>query len=236
MLDERIKGLSLKVHEKNCLYKNLLAQSGLPEKTEKAKGVLEKLCADIYNNYIVDKKLAEFFPKVTRICKSDFQVRINGEGLGIGNQCGGFPNSISKYPGTLKEGVEYRTVADRINVCISKTAPGYENITIAEGNKVSKKIPPEMMEALRNALLDWCIANFEETNFLIEHRRYGAFIDNITTWGQLWRVKEEWYDILVDLLPPPELGKTKTEDTGILSPKERLERLRAALGNLGVSS
>ena len=231
------KSKTLTVYNKDFLFEYLLKKDGVIEKIRDTKINISKYFSRLLWDYIIDDELKIISIKAKRLIITQDIICLCGENLGIANKDNLFPNDIVTVP-------DYDPIKNiRIHTSLALDIDSYVP-KINDSRYISKdilsilnKIPKDRLDLFREMYLDYLKLIYYKDNFLIEYfpnkayninKRYYTgiihFLDNKTTWGQVKKINNDWYNYLIEL-------NHENQDTNKqLMREEELAELKRELG------
>lgn len=235
--DDYYKSKTLTANDKDFLFEYLLKKDGVIEKIRDIKTNLSKYFSRLLWDYVIDDELKIISVKAKRLIITQDVVCLSGESLGIANKDNLFPNDIVTVP-------DYDPIKNiKIHTLLALDIDNYVP-KISDSRYLSKyilsnlnKIPKDRLDMFKEMYLDYLKLIYYKDNFLIEYfpnkayninKRYYTgvihFLDNKTTWGQVKKINNDWYNYLIKL-------NYKNQDIDKqLTKEEELAELKQELG------
>lgn len=244
---------TLTVSDKDTLFAVLRGRSGLLEKRNVILSNLSQLVVELIRDHVLPKDISINYDKIKRITKSLRRVSITGSSLGLSEKNNEtFPNDIAGMPDYSEN--KRKKISTKLQISLNnkelplipeecleskKNKEYFNNIYdsyILDG-AFFKNVPTIKLDTLKRTFMDYLIVNYEIVNFLIDYypeklNRISSwktyhFLNKKKTWGQVKKINEEWFNILIEKQLNDEEKKDLEKD---LTLDEEIKELKLLLG------
>lgn len=244
---------TLTVGDKDLLFTVLRERSGLLERRNEIISNLSQLVVELIKNYVLPKDISTNYNKIKRITKSTKRVFILGSSLGLSDENSEvFPNNIVGMPDYSENKRNRISTELQISLNNEELPLIPKEYLESKKNKESlnniyynytldgiffKNVPKIKLDILKRTFMDYLVVKYEIENFLIDYypeklNKYSGwrtyhFLNNKKTWGQVKKINEEWFNILIEKQLSEEEKKDLEKD---LTLDEEIKELKLLLG------
>lgn len=234
---------TLTVADKDALFSELFKREKFLDRIDKLMVSLGDYLSDLLKEYVIDKDIVDLFNRAGRIMMDTDTVVVTGYSLGLTDKLNDFPSNIVTLP-DYSNNPESRVQVDAIiKFYLTKKIPNvFKNSLTPED---VNKIPKDRLDVFKENFLDILKLKYEKENYLIDYfpdkaqllNRTGRsyyfgtihFLHNKTTWSQVKKINEDWFNLLVELRGSDVRSEEKSDKDNKLTPEEELRELKLEL-------
>ena len=205
--NKKLSKKTLTVNEKNTIYSAL--KSPYEKKMKDYDKSLEGFIVELIEKYI--------FPEGSDLKYLSGKYYSNSGGRSSCVHIGGKSFGLDDVYNPNKDTPGYVPVNIGMSVYIPSGYPIKRNDDETVGNDLKEYVPSELIDILKDRLIEFSEIVYECRNFgvgkIFHSTGRSRPFDEIKTWGQLYRLSEEWYSLAYELMSDRLPDEYKIPDT-----------------------